>query len=271
MYPKSQIGHSQRRKVPSLSAAAAAAAAAATMLFSLFHISTASWSPAAASWMAPVSMPARATARIESLLRLGEGDDPFADEYPKAVCESKKTRVRFCTTMGDCHIVVDRALSPEGVDHFLELVEAKFFDDMLLYRVLPGFLIQFGIHANPEVQSKWNRMRIRDEPNRETFRAGTLSYAGNGQNSRSTHMFIALMPMGAMLGKAAHETTIGHVEDMQVVFEIAANFEKNGYPDLSTMQAQLLKSGNAAAADYPNLDRIVTAEVVPPLTASIFL
>ena len=239
----------------------------------LVFIGPASWSPAPpskSSLLSPFSMPARATARIESLLRLGEGDDPFADEYPKGVCESKKTRVRFCTTMGDCHVVVDRALSPEGVDHFLELVEAKFFDDMLLYRVLPGFLIQFGINANPEEQSKWSRMRIRDEPNRETFRAGTLSYAGNGQNSRSTHMFIALMPMGAMLGKAAHETTIGHVEDMEVVFKIASNFEKNGYPDLSTMQAQLLKTGNAAAADYPNLDRIVTAEVVPPLKASIF-
>ena len=118
-----------------------------------------------------------------SLLTLGEDGDPFADNYPPAVVEAEITRVRLRTTAGDCEIVVDRAYSPEGVDRFLELVEIGFFTDMLLYRVLPGFLVQFGCAAEPAVQAKWQDARLPDEPNRATFRSGTLSYAGAGANS----------------------------------------------------------------------------------------
>ena len=83
--------------------------------------------------------------------------DPFAADYPPATCDSKKTRVKFCTTAGDTHVNVDRALSPEGVDRFLELVEAGFFTDMLLYRVLPGFLVQLAaIQVPPPADPVWS-------------------------------------------------------------------------------------------------------------------
>ena len=203
---------------------------------------------------------------VTGLLTLGDDPDfdPFAAEYPAAVVEEKKTCVRFCTTAGDCHIVVDRAYAPEGVDHFLRLVESGFFTDQLLYRVLPGFLVQFGVAADPAVHARWQDARLPDEPNRATFRRGTLSYAGSGVNSRSCHLFIALSPHGAALGGAAHEATIGHVQEVEVFEKVAANFEEN-YPtveDLASLQAALVQRGNEAAADYPNLDRILRADII---------
>ena len=65
--------------------------------------------------------------------------------FPDAVVESKEYRVQFKTTAGSFNVTLDRALSPNGVDRFVELVKDGHFTDMLFYRVLPGFLIQFGV------------------------------------------------------------------------------------------------------------------------------
>ena len=198
------------------------------------------------------------------LLTFGDDPDfdPFAADYPEAVVESQKTCVFFRTTAGDCACVVDRAYSPGGVDRFLELVKDGFFTDMLLYRVLPGFLIQFGCAADPAVQARWEDASLPDEPNRATFRHGTLSFAGGGTDSRSCHLFVALSPQGAALGKAAHEATIGHIQEPEVFAKIAANFEEQGYPDLGGLQADLIERGNEAAAEYPGLDRILRADII---------
>lgn len=201
---------------------------------------------------------------ISNLLTLGDEPDfdPFAADYPPAQVDSKITSVRMVTTAGDCTVVCDRAFSPAGVDRFLELVQDGVFDDMLLYRCMPGFLIQFGCAADPKVQARWEDNRIPDEPNRATFRSGTVSFAGGGTNSRSCHLFVALSPNGAQLGGAAHEATIGHLQEVEVFEKVAANFEASGYPDLSSLQEKLLKEGNQAASAYPDLDRILRAEIL---------
>lgn len=199
-----------------------------------------------------------------ALLSLGDDPsfDPFAADYPPATVEEKKTSVRLRTTAGDCLIVVDRAYSPVGVDRFLDLVQEGFFTDMLLYRVIPGFLVQFGCAADPAVQARWQDARLPDEPNRATFRGGTVSFAGGGTDSRSCHLFVALSPRGAELGKAAHEATLGHVQEVDVFERCAANFEASGYPDLGQLQDDLIARGNEAAEAYPRLDRIISAEVL---------
>lgn len=206
----------------------------------------------------------RRAGQVSSLLTLGDDPsfDPFAADYPAAVVDQEVTGVRFVTTAGDFSIVVDRAYSPEGVDRFLKLVKAGVFTDMLLYRVVPGFLVQFGCAADPGLQAEFETARIPDEPNRATFRAGTVSFAGSGTGSRSCHLFVALSPYGLELGKAAHEATLGHVQEVEVFEKIVSNFEASGYPDLTELQAELLKRGNEAAADYPDLDRILSAQIL---------
>merc|ERR1712196_204246 len=87
------------------------------------------------------------------------------------------------TTQGTFVIAVHKDWSPLGVERFIDLVSDKFFDHQLLYRVIPGFLVQFGVAANPKVQKKWDNLRIVDEPKKVGFKHGTVSFAGAGPDS----------------------------------------------------------------------------------------
>ena len=98
----------------------------------------------------------------------------FGEDFPPATVESAITRVKFSTSAGDFTVQLDRALSPIGVEHFLQLVRSGFFEGQLLYRVVPGFLVQFGVAADPAVMSQWSAGQLADEPNRAPFRRGTL-------------------------------------------------------------------------------------------------
>ena len=194
---------------------------------------------------------------------LGIGD------YPEAVVPSEEFRVRFTTTAGSFTATVNRENSPEGVDRFISLVRDGFFTDQLLYRVIPGFLIQFGVASEPGTQRRWDAPiggppPLADEPNRHDFRRGTLSFAGAGANSRSCHLFLALEPHGTTLGKAAHETTLGWVDDdgLEVLERVASNFHESGYPDTGALQEALIRKGNGAAAKFPLLDRIESCDVL---------
>ena len=157
---------------------------------------------------------------------------------------------------------------------------------MLFYRVLHGFLIQFGVAADPAQQRKWDWVPgpdgekvwtnppLADEPNRAKFRAGSVSFAGAGPNTRSCHLFIAMEPNGPkVLGAGPHETTIGFVDagsdgrvglgdGLEVMDRICRKHKHHGYPDTGFLQGALIEDGNAAAAEYPELDRIESAEMI---------
>ena len=216
----------------------------------------------------PLRLPQRS-----SHVRLNFLDDLSASlglaGYPEAVVDSEEYRVKFRTTAGAFTATVDRENSPDGVDRFISLVRDGFFTDQLLYRVIPGFLIQFGVASEPGKQQRWDARiggapPLADEPNRHDFRLGTISFAGSGYDSRSCHIFIALEPYGTNLGKADHEATLGWVDDdcLDVLERIVANFDASGYPDTGALQDGLVANGNAAAADYPLLDRIEACEVI---------
>jgi len=206
--------------------------------------------------------------------------------FPEAIVESQEYKVQFKTTAGAFNATLDRALSPNGVDRFVELVKDGFFTDMLFYRVLPGFLIQFGVASDPAQHRKWDytlgpngekiwpRPPLADEPNRAQFRAGSISFAGAGENTRSCHLFIAMDPYGSrVLGSGPHETTIGFVDGgsdrrvglgdgLEVMDRICRKRTHNGYPDTGFLQEALIKDGNVAAAEYPELDRIESVEMI---------
>mmetsp|Transcript_26110 Transcript_26110/g.43140 ORF Transcript_26110/g.43140 Transcript_26110/m.43140 type:complete len:201 (+) Transcript_26110:47-649(+) len=171
-----------------------------------------------------------------------------------------QSSVRCDTTAGPFTIkLIDRKLAPIGISRFIELVKRGFFTDQILYRVIPGFLVQFGVAADPNVQAKWQDAKLADETNSMPFKHGTVSFAGNGKNSRSCHLFVALEPNGARLGNALHEATIGHVtEGMETWEAVAANFKASGYPDTGSLQNALVQQGNIAALKYPKLDRITS-------------
>ena len=135
--------------------------------------------------------------------------DPFAADYPPATCDSKKTR-QILHDGRRPHVNVDRALSPEGVDRFLELVEGGHFTDMLLYRVyrLPRAVWRVRGVGAVGGQGAARRAESLHLPRRHA------SFAGAAAQTRGRATSSSRSPKGAELGGAAHEATLGHFEDV---------------------------------------------------------
>jgi peptidyl-prolyl cis-trans isomerase A (cyclophilin A) len=101
-------------------------------------------------------------------------------------------RVKFTTSKGDFVVEVTRAWSPRGADRFYNLVKYHFYDGAAFFRVLQGFVAQFGISTRPDVSRAWERATIPDDPVTQSNTRGTLTFATAGPNSRTTQVFINL-------------------------------------------------------------------------------
>ncbi len=101
-------------------------------------------------------------------------------------------RVKFETTQGDFVVEVSRAWAPRGADRFHELIRMHYFDQSRFFRVVPGFIAQFGVHRDFRVHEKWREFFILDDPPVQKNTRGTLSFAKSGVNTRATEVFINL-------------------------------------------------------------------------------
>jgi peptidyl-prolyl cis-trans isomerase A (cyclophilin A) len=98
--------------------------------------------------------------------------------------------VKFVTTAGDFGIKVTRAWAPNGADRFYNLVSHHFYDGAAFFRVLPGFMAQFGLSPYPEVSRAWDMANIKDDPVVQSNHRGFITYAMAGPNTRTTQLFI---------------------------------------------------------------------------------
>ncbi len=101
-------------------------------------------------------------------------------------------RVKFETSQGDFIVEANRAWAPRGVDRFHELLRMRYFDQGRFFRVVPGFVAQFGVHRDFKVHDVWRELYIVDDPPNQKNVRGTLSYAKSGPNTRATEIFINL-------------------------------------------------------------------------------
>jgi peptidyl-prolyl cis-trans isomerase A (cyclophilin A) len=101
-------------------------------------------------------------------------------------------RVHVETTKGDFVIEVTRAWAPRGADRFHELVQAKFYDGARFFRVVPHFVVQFGLKGDPATDRHWSQMSIPDDPVTQNNARGTVTFAKAGPASRTTQVFINL-------------------------------------------------------------------------------
>ena len=99
-------------------------------------------------------------------------------------------KAQFDTTKGKFTIEVTRALSPNGADRFYNLVRSGYFKDLAFFRVIPGFMVQFGIHGDPKISAAWRAASISDDPVKSSNTRGAVSFATGGPNTRTTQMFI---------------------------------------------------------------------------------
>lgn len=165
-------------------------------------------------------------------------------------------KAQFDTTKGKFTIEVTRTLSPHGADRFYNLVRSGYFKDIAFFRVIPGFMCQFGIHGDPKVSEKWRTASIPDDPVKGSNTRGTITFATAGPNTRTTQLFINFADNKRLDGMGF--SPFGKVvEGMDVVDKI--NGEYGETPDQRRIQSQ----GNAyLKKDFPNLDYIKSATIV---------
>ncbi len=177
--------------------------------------------------------------------------------------------VKFATTKGDFVVKVTRAWAPLGADRFYNLVQHHFYDDASFFRVLPGFVVQFGISANPQVSRVWQTATIKDDRVSQSNRRGFLSFATSGANTRTTQVFINLGDNRSLDGMGF--SPFGEViQGMEAVSQLYSGYGE-GAPSGRGPDQGLIQSQGKAYLDksFPKLDSIKTVTVVPTVgTAS---
>jgi len=107
-------------------------------------------------------------------------------------------RVKFTTTQGDFIVEATKSWAPRGVDRFHELLRMHYFNEGRFFRVVPGFVAQFGVHKDYDIHDRWRKYFILDDPPKEKNLRGTLAFAQSDPNTRATEIFINLADNAAL-------------------------------------------------------------------------
>jgi peptidyl-prolyl cis-trans isomerase A (cyclophilin A) len=201
------------------------------------------------------SRPSHWCLALVPLLALACKDTPPARHAPLGPTPDS-FRVAFETSRGTFVVQADRAWAPKGADRFYELVGEGFFDENRFYRVLPGFIAQFGANDDKKRNEQWEARPITDDPAREKNRRGTISFASLGPGSRTHQLFINLKDNASL--DAQGFAPIGSViEGMSVVDSLYDDYgETPKYHLIATLGNKYL------ARMFPKLDYIKTAKFV---------
>lgn len=167
--------------------------------------------------------------------------------------------VRLATAKGDLDVMLRRHWAPQGVGRVYEAVHANYYDGARFFRAIRGFVVQFGIAADPAVSAAWRERRIPDDTVRQSNRRGTLVFAAGGPDTRTTQLFFNLRDNARLdaLGFAPLGEVIAGLDVMDALF--------TGYGSGTTTPSQdrIGAEGEAyLAAEFPLLDRILTARVI---------
>jgi len=203
--------------------------------------------PAAASAPSPAPTPKPGFDR--ALLRAALLKDKAPDTF----------QVKFTTTRGDFTVTVHRDWAPIGADRFYNLVKHHFYDNASFFRVVPGFVVQFGLSAYPPVSAAWDQANIHDEPVTQSNKRGYLTYAKtNSPNTRSTQIFINLKDNPGLDRQGFSPFGVVDGKGMNIVEMLYDQYGDNG-PE----QDQISKLGKPYIdKGWPKLDSIKTATIV---------
>jgi peptidyl-prolyl cis-trans isomerase A (cyclophilin A) len=175
-------------------------------------------------------------------------------------------QVKFETTRGDFAMDVTRAWAPIGVDRFYNLVKHHYYDNMVVFRAVPGFVVQFGISSYPAVNAAWRNADIQDDPVTQSNKRGFVTYAKTSQpNSRSTQIFISFKDNSFLDSQGFAPFATIDAAGMKVVEMLY-----DQYGDQPTNeQDQISKLGKSYLdSKYPKLDVIKHATVVGAAAAA---
>lgn len=172
-------------------------------------------------------------------------------------------KVRFDTTAGRFVVTVDRSLAPRGADRLYDLVRRGYYDDgIAIYRVLDGFVAQFGLHGDPDIADAWRNARIPDDPVLASNDKKWVTFAMAGKNTRTTQLFINLTDNSRLddLGFAPVGKITSGWGTIKKLFSLYGEGPPAGTgPDQNRIQDE----GNAyLKANYPRLDYITNADLL---------
>jgi peptidyl-prolyl cis-trans isomerase A (cyclophilin A) len=170
--------------------------------------------------------------------------------------------VRFETTKGPFVIEVHRDWAPRGADRFYNLVKLGYFDGVTFFRVIEDFMVQFGIHGDPQVSAVWRSAQIPDDPVKQSNTRGMVTYATAGPDTRTTQVFINYKDNSSL--DAQGFAPFGRVvEGMSVVDSLYSGYGEGAPRGAGPRQDRAQAEGNTYfRSDFPRLDHIETAEIV---------
>lgn len=178
----------------------------------------------------------------------------------------REYKVRLETSKGAIVIEVHRDWAPGGADRFYELVTSGYYDDNRFFRVVAGRWAQFGINGDPRIATAWRPKTFPDETvPRQSNTRGTVAFAFAVPNGRTTQVYIALSDLSATQDPQGFAPIGRVVEGMDVADRLNAEYGENSGSGIRAGKQQPLFDGGNAYLDreYPRLDRIIRARVVP--------
>ncbi len=166
-------------------------------------------------------------------------------------------KAKFITTEGVIVVEVHRDWAPIGADRFYNLVKYGYFTNAAFFRVVPGFVVQFGLNADPALNKVWHDAKIQDDPVKQSNKRGYLVFATAGPNTRTTQLFINYVDNARLDGMGF--APFGMVtEGLDIVDKIFPAYGERPRQDL------IMDQGDAyLKANFPDMDKIKTASIVP--------
>ena len=173
-----------------------------------------------------------------------------------------KYQALFETTKGNFTIEVDKSWAPRGAIRFYNLVKNGYYNDSRVFRVLPGFMAQFGIKGIPDIDVAWRGARIVDDVRQQTNERGYVSYAAGGANTRTTQVFINLGDNKA-LDQAGFAPFGKVINGLGVIEKLYDGYGDGAPKGNGPEQNKIYAEGNAyLLKSFPKLDYIKTAKLV---------
>jgi len=170
-------------------------------------------------------------------------------------------KARFDTSKGVFVIDVQREWAPVGADRFYNLVKNGFYDDNRFFRVISGFMVQFGINGNPQVAAQWRSAQIKDDPVKQSNKRGFITFATAGPNSRTTQVFINFGDNARLDGSGF--APFGQVSTgMNVVDQLYSGYGEGAPNGRGPNQGRIQAEGNTyLTKEFPNMDFVRKASI----------
>ena len=170
--------------------------------------------------------------------------------------------VRMTTTRGAVDVIVRRDWAPAGAPQLGRAVLDGYYDGAAFFRALRGFVVQWGIAADPAMTRRWQARRIPDDPVTQSNRRGTVTFASGGPGTRTVQLFVNLRD-NARLDAMGFPPVGEVIRGMDVVDALHTGYGEGAPAGRGPSQDRLTTEGATyLAADFPLLDRILTARIV---------